>query len=93
MKLFGLVKKTGALNTAARELGMSYSHAWNTVYKINCQLNHPLVVTRRGGKGGGIAYLTPEGEELLKSFTALQKEIRRLIKSTGINDKKTSLSA
>lgn len=86
MELCRLVKKNGSLNMSARELGMSYSYAWNTLYKINCRLEHPLVETRRGGKGGGEAFLTPEGEALLERFMALKQEIQEVIKANCLND-------
>jgi molybdate transport repressor ModE-like protein len=78
---------------AVKELGMSYSHAWNTLYKINCQLEAPLMITRRGGKGGGVAYLTPAGEELLDRFTELKREIQNVIKANKIIVNQYSSSA
>ena len=84
MELCRLVKKNGSLNTSARESGMSYSYAWNLLYKINCQLEKPLLITRRGGKGGGEAYLTPEGEALLKRFLRIKQEIQKVIKTKDV---------
>jgi molybdate transport system regulatory protein len=66
--LLQLVEKTGSLSTAAKALGLSYSYAWNTLYKINCQLNAPIIVTKRGGKGGGVATLTVRGVTLLRQY-------------------------
>ena len=69
--LLQLIETTGSLKTAATMLGLSYSHAWNTLYKINCQLNAPILITQRGGKGGGVATLTESGVALLRQYEKL----------------------
>ena len=73
------VEKTGSLRTAAKTLGVSYSHAWNTLYKINCQLNAPILITQRGGKGGGVAALTPQGEALLRQYERLCRDLETFL--------------
>ncbi len=78
--LLKMVEKTGSLNTAAKELGLSYSYAWNTLYKINCQLNTPIIVTKRGGKGGGVAILTKRGLDLLRSYEKICKDFETFLK-------------
>lgn len=74
--LLKLVHETGSLNTAVREMGLSYSHTWNSLNKINCQLGSPLLITQRGGKGGGVAYLTGSGIRLVEQYERLKQEFR-----------------
>jgi len=50
IELLSFVQETGSLDTAVKELRLSYSHAWNTRYKINCQLEEPLLISQRGGE-------------------------------------------
>ena len=78
--LLQMVEKTGSLNTAAKELGLSYSYAWNTLYKINCQLNTPIIITKRGGKGGGVATLTERGVALLRSYEKILSDFETFLK-------------
>jgi molybdate transport system regulatory protein len=74
IELLRIIEQTGSLNEAVKELEMSYSYAWNTLYKLNCQLPNPLVVMQRGGKGGGVATLTESGKKLLDQYEQLKKD-------------------
>lgn len=73
------IEQTGSLNSAVKNLGMSYSYAWNIIFKTNCQLEHPLVVSRKGGNGGGIAGLTEEGKSLLEQYRKLETDFREFL--------------
>ena len=55
---------------------MSYKHAWDLVDSINRQAKTPLVITCKGGKGGGGTQLTSAGEDAITSFRKLQKRFR-----------------
>lgn len=79
IELLREIDKTGSLNSAVTSIAMSYSYAWNIIQKTNCQLNTPLVITRRGG---GIAKLTPEGKKLLNYCNKVEKD---LIKFVGVH--------
>lgn len=80
VELLRLVEQTGSLNEAVKELDMSYSYAWNTLFKLNCQLSQPLIVMQRGGKGGGEAVLTENGKKLLAQYETLKKDFVRFMK-------------
>jgi molybdate transport system regulatory protein len=79
-----LVEETGSLNTAVGELGLSYSYVWNSFYKINCLLNDPIIITKRGGKGGGTAELTESGKKLLRQYEKTKKEFDEFLTSHKI---------
>ena len=68
MVLLERIQKYGSISAAARSMGMSYKHAWDLVDSINRQANIPLVKTSVGGRGGGGAQLTPEGEKWIAHF-------------------------
>lgn len=80
VELLRLIEQTGSLNEAVKELDMSYSYAWNTLFKLNCQLSQPLIVMQRGGKGGGEALLTENGKKLLLQYETLKKDFIRFMK-------------
>ncbi|GAF05633.1 winged helix-turn-helix domain-containing protein [Saccharicrinis fermentans] len=73
------VEHSRSLNSAVKKLGMSYSHAWNLIYKTNCKLATPLLITKRGGNGGGIATLTGNGRLLLKRYQKLESLLIHLM--------------
>lgn len=91
--LLCLVEETGSLNTAVKEMRLSYSHTWNTLYKINCLLNTPLIVTKRGGKGGGTAYLTPDGKSLVRQYQKLRDDFEEFLTAHKISVGETSKTA
>ena len=70
--LLRTVRYTGSLNTAAKTLEISYSHAWYTVFKINCLFNSPLIIATRGGRGGGQAVLTEKGNRLIEQYDEIK---------------------
>jgi len=67
-KLLRKVKDSGSLAEAAREMGMSYRHAWGILHRIAQNAGGDVVDSVRGGKEGGETKLTPLGEEVLREF-------------------------
>lgn len=66
------IAETGSISAAARRLGMSYRRAWLLVDELNRSLRKPAVITAAGGKHGGGATLTREGENLVKRYRAIE---------------------
>jgi len=62
------IREYGSITQAAKSMGMGYRHAWHLVDSMNKSAPKPLVVTQRGGKRGGGARLTGEGELALRHF-------------------------
>ena len=77
-KLLRKIKETGSLSKAAKEMRMSYRHAWGIVHRISQNAGGEVVHSTRGGKEGGVTSLTPFGEEILREFenkaSALQNQ-------------------
>jgi molybdate transport system regulatory protein len=70
------ITQEGSISSAARSMGMSYSHAWNLVEEMNCLAGEALVEKQTGGSGGGHARLTPAGERAVAQFWELVKEFQ-----------------
>jgi molybdate transport system regulatory protein len=70
------IAATGSIRTAASELGMSYSRAWQLVAALNSLFREPLVRVARGGGTGGGAALTPLGEEVLTRYSRMEAACR-----------------
>ena len=65
------IRECGSISAAARSIGMSYRRAWWHVETMNRLAKRPLVETAVGGKGGGGARLTAEGEEAVRLYRVL----------------------
>lgn len=86
--LLSEIEKTGSLNAAVNNIGMSYSYAWNMLNKTNCKLNTPMLVSRKGGNGGGVANLTEAGQKLLVYCKKLEHDFQKFIGTHTINIEK-----
>lgn len=72
VELLAAIDRTHSISAAAREIGMSYRHAWMMVQEINERAGTPLVAAAVGGKRGGGAQLTPCGRQAVVFFQRLQ---------------------
>lgn len=79
------IEKTGSLNAAVKNLDMSYSYAWNMIYKTNCHLDCPLIISRKGGNGGGVAELTDMAKSLLIQYRKFEIQFVDFLKEKRIN--------
>lgn len=70
------IAKTGSINKAAKEMNMSYRHAWSYIRSAENRIGAPLLIIAKGGIGGGGARLTGYAKDLLKKFGELDGEVR-----------------
>ncbi len=78
-ELLKKVKETGSLSEAAKQMGMSYRHAWGIVHRISQSAGGDIVRSVRGGKSGGVSVLTPFGEEVLREYESKATALRNLM--------------
>src|SRR5271154_2727186 len=64
-----------SISEAARQLGMSYRHAWVLVQDMNEAAGEPLVASAVGGTHGGGATLTARGREVMLLFKEFQERL------------------
>jgi molybdate transport system regulatory protein len=76
--LLEAIHKAGSLSQAARDLRISYKHAWQLVDSLKYAFRSPVTVAKRGGSGGGGVCLTSLGESLVDRYRALEREFARL---------------
>jgi len=67
-KLLRKIKDTGSLSKAAKEMGMSYRHAWGIIHRVSQSAGGKVAESTRGGKEGGVTRLTAFGEEILREY-------------------------
>ena len=93
--LLQAIDETASLTAAAAHFAMSYKRAWTLVQELNRAFEKLLVVTEKGGAGGGgTAKLTPLGHRVLTRYREMEADANKAIGS-GIADlrrhlKKTS---
>jgi len=67
---------TGSIAGAAKELNMSYRHAWSYVKSAEKRIGRSLVICERGGKNQGGAVLTDYAKEVLEKFVKLERKVK-----------------
>lgn len=80
VRLLENIKETGSITKGAEAMKMSYRQAWQMVQDMNKRADMPLVEKILGGKGGGGARITDKGEEAIKLFYQLNKEMEKFSK-------------
>src|SRR5207248_1250734 len=73
--LLELIAETGSIAAAGRRMGMSYRRAWVLTKTMNACFRAPLVEAAKGGTGGGGAWLTAMGREVLALYRARRNAV------------------
>jgi len=76
--LLKAVERSGSIATAAREMGMSYRHAWGMIRAIEEAAGGRVVESSRGGRGG-YSKLTPMGRTLLQKYETMLERARNAL--------------
>jgi len=84
-QLLGLVRDTGSISEAARQLEMSYMRAWLLIQTMNRCFRKPVIKTARGGLVRGGASLTETGQQVLALYERLNAECLAASKKTRKN--------
>lgn len=66
------IAEQGSITRAAKSAGLSYKAAWDAIDELNNLAQKPLVERSVGGKGGGGAKLSREGQRVLRLYQKLQ---------------------
>ena len=75
-QLLKRVDELHSLRAAALSMSMAYSKAWTVVRNAEDGLGFHLLTSTAGGKHGGGAALTPEGQALLSAYDQFCAELR-----------------
>ena len=84
IRLLKQVAIDGSINCAAKNLKMSYQHAWHLLDKLNLLSPVPIVIRQKGGKDGGGCRISPYGMKLIRTY---EKKVAEII---GFLDKSNS---
>ncbi|MDH1657433.1 TOBE domain-containing protein [Pseudomonas mosselii] len=75
------VAEQGSITRAAKAAGISYKAAWDAIDELNNLAAKPLVERSTGGRGGGGARLSTEGERVLRLYQRLQALQAQILES------------
>jgi molybdate transport system regulatory protein len=76
------IAEQGSITRAAKSAGLSYKAAWDAIDELNNLADQPLVVRSVGGKGGGGAKLSDEGQRVLRLYQRLQALQAQLLQAS-----------
>jgi molybdate transport system regulatory protein len=71
------IERSGSLSQAARELGMSYRHAWQLLADLNHGFRAPVTEASVGGVAGGGATLTEFGRRLVAAYRRCETDFEK----------------
>jgi molybdate transport system regulatory protein len=83
VELLERIQASGSLRQAALQMKMSYKQAWDMVNHLNSHFDSPIVISQRGGKGGGSAAITGQAIQLIQEFHHLQQKFREFLKENS----------
>lgn len=85
VELLERIQASGSIRQAALQMKMSYKQAWDLVNHMNEHFGQPLVVSHRGGKGGGNAVVTEHGLKIISRFHQLQRKLQEFLATNSTN--------
>lgn len=79
IELLRNIESCGSIRQAALQMGMSYRKAWDLIEHMNHHLDQPVVISNRGGKGGGQATVTEKGTQIIAQFSRLYERFQNFL--------------
>jgi molybdate transport system regulatory protein len=76
-ELLSNIERCHSISAAARDMGMSYRHAWLMVQRMNEAVGEPLVLSATGGRDGGGARLTSLGRWAVRVFREVEDHLQQ----------------
>ena len=83
IRLLKQVAIDGSINCAAKNLKMSYQHAWHLLNKLNLLSPVPIVIRQKGGKDGGGCRISPYGMKLIRTYEKKVADIIRVLEQSN----------
>jgi molybdate transport system substrate-binding protein len=77
LELLEWIDRCHSISEAARQMNMSYRHAWVTVQATNRAAGVPFVEAATGGRHGGGAKMTARGQHAIRLFRELRDRLQQ----------------
>lgn len=75
-QLLELIANSGSIQTACRQMHMSYTKGWKIIKTAQEELGFPLLVTKSGGSVGGFSHLTKRAQDFLEKYLKMEQELK-----------------
>lgn len=69
------IAEVQSISAAGRALDISYRKTWLMISALSEGFGRPVIITNKGGKGGGGASLTPLGQTLIERYDRLERTL------------------
>jgi molybdate transport system regulatory protein len=79
IRLLKQVLKDGSIHAAAKNLKMSYQHAWHLLDKVNQLSPLPVLIRQKGGRDGGGCIISNYGLKLIRTFEAKDLALKEFL--------------
>jgi len=79
VNLLEQIQEHGSITQAAKSMKMAYRHAWDLVDSMNRQSKKPFIEVIAGGKGGGGARVTEEGDKAIRLFRHFHEDFKKFL--------------
>jgi molybdate transport system regulatory protein len=86
VELLKRIYMSGSIRQAALQMKMSYKQAWELIKSMNAHFDEPLVISHRGGKGGGNAKVTQNAHDLMGQYHELQQKFNNFLKENVVSN-------
>jgi molybdate transport system regulatory protein len=84
-ELLKAIDQTGSLTEATKLCNISFRKGWKLIDQINKELEQPIIISERGGTGGGgRTFLTEYGKKLIQQYEHIQEVIQKTINDPKI---------
>jgi molybdate transport system regulatory protein len=82
-RLLSALRRSGSINAAATEAGISYRRAWGQIREMERLLGAPLIVSNRGGAKGGGTLLTRKALNLMRRYERACERAAQVLDEKG----------
>lgn len=79
VRLLKQVAADGSIHAAAKNLKMSYQHAWHLLDRMNRLSPIPIVLRQKGGRDGGGCTISPYGMKLIRTYEKKVDELKKFL--------------
>lgn len=76
-RFLSLIDHTGSMQTACRQMHMSYTKGWKLLKEAERQLGFSLLMTQSGGSDGGSSQLTPKSRDFLERYLKMEEGLKQ----------------
>jgi molybdate transport system regulatory protein len=75
LKMLEAIERSGSIQSAAKELKMSYRALWGRITATENRMDRQLLTRNIGGASGGGSQLTPFAKILIENFREIHRRI------------------